>query len=355
MARIELKNAEEKKVKHFDITSIVPLSSRIHANGEIIIIQLGELQVHAFRSINSGDYGRYLPCKIEKERVVVWEFSEEVQEGIKKGAFLLSHDEGFHLIGVVSGSKLLKIVLLGDLEKCQVVKTTSGRQIIGGSSVSKILKLKKEVATSLRFDCVMTAAEEKISEMEAKAQAAIALQKCAELEAEGAILKAAQAAEKERRLQEILGREKILVYRENGQRIMGIPVADSEWQCLPNGTGVVLVAEYNSGEVNGVSEAFYVEKKGSTVKKRNCCAVTETLPKKSDEVAPVEMTRRLFQFGDEIDEFPLVTGETLQQLREQKVNSGAMFAVSFKGQSPVMVKLMGKEVVHLPGKPILLA
>lgn len=334
MARIELKErTKERKVKHFSMEGVDLLKHEPHSAGVNIGFQLDGLKVNAFKSLKSGPYSPFLPTRIEKEQEVVWEFSDEREDGIKKIAFLLSHDDGFNLIALISGQNVLKVIPLDDLEKCHVIKTTNGRQIVGGRGLLDTLKLKRQIADSLGFVWVPTVTESKLLELRAS-KASVAAEKNDKV------------AEKERRRQEILGREKILVYRENGQKIFGIPVVENEWQCLPDGTGVILVSEYDSGNFKGISEAFFVDKKGIP-KKRSCCIVTETLPKKSDDVAPVEMTRQLFQFGEIIDEFPLVTGETLEQLRAQKVNSGSQFAVIYKGQPPVLVKLVGNQVETL--------
>lgn len=342
MAKIELKErAVEKNVQHFNLDGVSLLKHDAHAAGVNICFQIDGLKVHAFKSIKSGPKGLFLPTKIEKDQEIVWEFSDEREDGVKKIAFLLSHDDGFNLIGLISGDNVLKAVPLDDLEKCHVIKTTNGRQIVGGRSLLDMLKLKRQIADSLGFVWVPTASESKLLKLRAS-------------KAVAAPEKNDKNVERERRRQVIFGREKIMVYRENGQKIWGIPVTDSEWQCLPHKTGVILVAEYDDGSFKNPTEAFFVDKSRSMPRKDKACQVTKTLPKKSNDVAPVEMTRQLFQFGDIIDEFPLVTGETLEQLRNQKVNSGSQFAVIYKDQPPVLVKLVGNKVETL-GNLVLLS
>lgn len=336
MAKAVIKEVPKKRTVHFSMENVSTLRQSQTAMGINIVFQLGELRIHAFKSSKSGPRATFLPSIIEKNGEAVWEFSSERESGVRKIALLLTHEDGFNLIAVVSEDKLLKVIPLDDLEKCHVIKTTTGNQVIGGRSLLEIARLKGEVAASMGLISQLSASESRLMQLRReKVQT-------------GDESRKEKAAERERRRQEILGREKILVYRENGQKILGIPLTSDEWQCLPDGTGVVLVAKYKDGFASEPSEAFFVQKKGSAVKKDRSCKVSATMPKKEKDVAaPIEMSMQLFQFGDVIDEFPLVTGETLEQLRSQKVNCGSQFAVSYKSQDPVLVQLIGNEVKTL--------
>jgi hypothetical protein len=336
MKKVDLKGAGAKNaVRHFDFRGVQkPLKYEENEGGITLVFQLGELRVHAFMSAKAGKSGRFVPRSIEKNGEFIWHFStNEKEEGVNKIAFLLTHEAGFHLIAVISGNLVLKVIPLDDLEKGYMIKTTDGPQLVGGRELLQLVQLKGSVADSLGF-------VRELSQNEA-----LLLQVRSEIEMKRTKETVNKGAEKERRRQEILSRNKIFAYRENGQKIKGIPVIEGEWQCLPDGTGVILVAEYDGKAARNWQQAFYVEKKGSSCGKRNCCPVTEMpiLPK--EEV--IVMKKQLFFLDDEINEFFTVTGDELEKLRKKGVNSGSKFAVSYDGKPPVLIKLTGNEVVTL--------
>lgn len=334
MKKVELKDADKvSKVRHFDISSITPIGHPLElSNGTKVSFMLGGLKVNAFKSAKAGKHGRYVPFSIEKEKETIWAFADEKVGDVKKIAFLLTHDKGFHLISIISGDKVLKVVPLDDLEKGHVIQTTSGRQITGGRSVLELFHIKGDVADSLNFVRHVSALEEKLMAAHKESFK---------------VEKSDKAAEKERRRQAILARPKISGFREDGKKITAIPVVENEWQCLPNETGVILVSKFD-GTAKGMIEAFFVGKKGSSCYKVLPCFVSEKpVAAKKDAEAPLEITEEIFSFGGRVDAFQTVSGKTLDLLRQRGVNCGSQFAVRYESNpdQPVLVALRGNEVV----------
>ena len=136
---------------------------------------------------------------------------------------------------------------------------------------------------------------------------------------------------KAQRIAEIIGREKITAYPDDGKPRYGIPViGEEEWAILPDNTAVVVV---NNLEEKIPAEAFFVKKSlGGRISKGSLKKVSAKKPtllaKSESEVAVIEALGMIQVVIDsQVRQVLNFSKENFNRLRAKGLNSGTMVAI----------------------------
>lgn len=164
-------------------------------------------------------------------------------------------------------------------------------------------------------EVVLTANEGKVSSRLDAERAERAKAELHVRRAENERQKQERAAAREEKRKQILGRQQLKLQDSSGRRLFGIPVIGDEWQCLADGTWVVVVSAHHEGVVGELLEHGVVSKKGG---KPQLKSVTPDLRFAQTKVikAPEPVGTILLEINDDVHEVSLFRFSDLAALKE---------------------------------------
>lgn len=320
------------------------------------VLRFGDLLVYTIMPSNLRDkeFAEFLPQRVVKEAdptVTYWQFVRDVHA---QRAHLREVDVDGNTELVIAEVNVIKkevqnVFIVSDLPK-MTKAIANGRTVwAGGRSIKERLAIKIEVASDMGMGIWLTQAETVLKAMLDKE---LAEKRRQAREAEEAAREASRAEREARRatiVAAIMGRIEMSAWTEKGQRVVGTPVIGDEWHSLADNTRVVLCKELND-EGRGVNpfEAFFVEKRGSKVGKRNLQTVTGVAPQKPGEKLLEIGEELLFELNNDfVGAREVASVEIMRELRaNSRLNGGTLVAVPAKDAPGYhdLYAFVGKEV-----------
>lgn len=283
--------------------------------------KIGEVILELLKSKKAPNHAEFLPAKAtDLHGKKLWNFKEENFNGLGK---LLEFENEYFVYLEDREQTIHRIIPISDLTKIQKIKLGEKIFNLGGTSPENLLKMKVRVAGHIGRNYTLTAEEKTLlQEMEKLRQAEI-LRKQEEINL--------KEQAKAQRIAEIIGREKITAYPDDGKPRYGIPViGEEEWAILPDNTAVVVV---NNLEEKIPAEAFFVKKSlGGRISKGSLKKVSAKKPtllaKSESEVAVIEALGMIQVVIDsQVRQVLNFSKENFNRLRAKGLNSGTMVAI----------------------------
>lgn len=258
--------------------------------------------------------------------------------------------EGFKGVGVLAkAGDTIVITFVGNGKFGKVERVIPLNQLSGVQPLGLIgqMALKREAAAFLGRDYELTENELKIEAAHQKRQnekqgaaARIAAAAAEAAHRDEQIAREAAAAAREiarqERVQKLLTRGQVVGYSAAGQRRHGVPVLESEWLSLPNGTYVVIVdsIDETTGKIGNLLEAFQVTKERGK-NPRKGFPVSVSAPAAQSQTVKTTAAARYQPVGNVIIErgedafevFLYPSMEVIRDARANGLNGGTLVAV----------------------------
>ena len=320
------------------------------------VLRFGDLLVYTIMPSNLRDkeFAEFLPQRVVSEADPTINYWQFVRDAHAQRAHLREVEVDGNTELVIAEVNVIKkevqnVFVISDLPK-MTKAIANGRTVwAGGRSIKERLAIKIVVASDMGMGIWLTQAETILKAMIDKG---LAEQRRQAREAEEAAREASRAEREARRatiVAAIMARIEMSAWTEKGQRVVGTPVIGDEWHSLADNTRVVLCKELND-EGRGVDpfEAFFVEKRGAKVGKRNLQTVTGNAPQKPGEKLLEIGEELLFELNNDlVGAREVASVEIMRELRaNSRLNGGTLVAVPAKDAPGYhdLYAFVGKEV-----------
>lgn len=311
----------------------------------IQIVKIGDIVMELLKSKNAPKYAQFLPANVtDLHGKRLWDFKAEEFNGFGK-IFVL--DEEYYIYLEDRQGVIHRVIPVSDLPKLQKVKLGEKIITLGGTSPENILKIKIQISECLGCKYVATAEEETLLKEMKKLRQAEAEKERLRKEEEISLKEQARA----QRIAEIMRREKMTAYTNEGKPRYGIPIIGDEWMMLPDNTAVIVVSDL---EEKNPSEAFFVKKNaGGRLSKGSPKEVSSKKPavnNKLKEESPVIEASGIIQvvIDGQVRQILNFSKENFNLLRATGLNSGTMVAVGEpKNGKYTIVKMKGNECLTI--------
>lgn len=287
----------------------------------------------------------FLPAIVkDSEGKILWGFAAENFKGL--GRLLVV--DGELVIALTDWTHVRKVIPVNDLPKVKIVKVGEGTKIVGGRGIQAIINLKHAVAEAFRLKADITDGERDFLAKIRQAKDYREAEKSAERE-----------EARRKRIAEIMARDQISGFPENGKCRFGVPVLEDEWRMLPVTTGgVVLVSGFSeNGEPLGdTATAFFIGRsKGQPVQeakveiKLRGRGRFDHKPKQTQTTPTVALNsfeEILFEISEKKEDlvpgfYEAILTDTLgfSSLKKSGLNSGALIALPSPNGDEGMVQV----------------
>jgi len=304
------------------------------------IIRIGAVIINTLKSKKMPN-GDFLPTNAtDLQGKHLWDFRSEEFNGFGK----LLEFKGEYYIYLEDRQRVIhKVIPVADLPKLQRVMLGDQALTLGGRDAYELYTLKVTIAEFLCATFVVTEQEHNLISAMAKIHQEELekerLQKQEEREA--------NERAKNQRIANIMAREKITAYTEDGKKRFGLPVINSEWEMLPDNTAVVVV---NNLEEKIPVEAFFVKKtsnSGRTSKGYLVKVFAEKIAVQKNTPTPNIKASRVIRvlIDGRLTSVVNFSKENFDLLRKTGLNSGTMVSIGEPNANGkyTVVQLKGNE------------
>ncbi len=293
-------------------------------NFSVVVYDAGNgLRVEALMSLNAPEGSEHLPAKVvDKEGKTLWKFDKYRYPGAF--AWLREVDSFGAVIAYATRRELIEVISIAHLPKTHIVQDAAGRESYeGGPGILQVVELKQLLAEDLGLEPHLTTNELIIVNRQRQVRAALRAE-LRKLKVQAReVARQALAQDRAERVAAILARKPVAGFTVEGQRLTGIPVVDKEYEMLPHGKFVIVVASYDveTGQCGEMSEHFLIKKtSGGRVDKANPRLVTKANPAERQSAAKVE-TKFLFEISNDFVEVGLYRRADIDALHAAGLNS----------------------------------
>lgn len=298
--------------------------SKTVGNFSVVIYDAGnDLKVETLMSLNAPEGAEHLPAKVvDGEGKTLWKYDR--QRHLGAFAWLREVDSFGPVIAYATRSELIEVISIAHLSKMRVVRDVTGRENYeGGPGILQVVELKQLLAEDLGVEPRFTPNEASIvKRLREQQQAEVRARRLAEVAARQ-VARDVQVREQAAKVTAILARKPIAGFTVEGQRLTGVPVTNAEYEMLPHGKFVILVASYDleTGACGDVIEHFSVRKSGGgRVDKDNPRLISKANPAERQATAKME-AKLLFEIGSDFVEVGLYRRADIDALHAAGLNS----------------------------------
>lgn len=292
-------------------------------NFSVVLWDVGnDIKVEALKSLKAPAGAEHLPAKvIDSNGKILWKFDKHRYPGAY--AWLREVDGFGAVIAYATRSELIEVISVKDLPQMRIVCDATGRENYeGGLGILKVVELKELLAADLEVEAKFTPNEAMVARrLREQKQEEDKARRLAEAGARQAA-RDVQAREQAARVASILARKPIVGFTPDGQRLTGIPVVAKEYEMLPSGKFVIVVASYDSetGTYGDLVEHFSIRKTGGgRVEKINPRVVSKANPAERQSAARME-AKLLFDIGNDPVEVGLYRRADIDALHASGLN-----------------------------------